>query len=93
MVKVTIQKRKVLYSNKELYLKRYTKTTRHNNLKILFAKVRKFPSSLDLALKTNFQNKAKGLAYMKKYELTFSIIFESVTCHELSNYSFLLNDG
>ena len=53
-----------------------------------------FPSSLDLATKTNFQNKAEGLAYVEKYKLTYNnIILENVTCQDLPNCSFLLNDG
>ena len=64
--------------------------TRHNNLTMLFMKVSKFPSSLDLAPKTYFQNKAERLVYVRKYKLKYCIIVD-VTCQSLLNYSFLLN--
>ena len=60
---------------------------------ILFMKVSKFPSCLDLALETNFQNKFERLVYVEKYKLIYCIIFNNATCQGLLNYSFLLNDG
>ena len=50
--------------------------TRHNNLMMLFAGISKFFSSLDLALKTNFQNKVEKLAYVEEYKLTY-ILYNS----------------
>ena len=67
--------------------------TWHNNLTILFAEVSKFPSSLDLALETNFQNKFVRDFYVEKYKLIYCIILENATCQGLLKYSFLLNDG
>ena len=46
--------------------------TRRKNLMIPFAEVSKFPSSVDLVVKTNFQNKAGMLLYVEKYTLKFS---------------------
>ena len=60
---------------------------------MLFAEVSKFPSSLDLALETNFQSKVDRLVYVKKYKLTYCIILDNATIQGLLNYSFLLNDG
>ena len=60
---------------------------------ILFMKVSKFPSCLDLALETNFPNKFERLVYMEEYKLIYSIILNNATCQGLLNYSFLLNDG
>ena len=56
-------------------------------------KVSKFPSCLDLALETNFQNKFERLVYMEEYKLIYSIILNNAICQGLLNYSFLLNDG
>ena len=81
----------VFYSDKEHYLKLCTEMTWHNNLAILFGEVSKSPSSLDLAFKTNSQNKFERLFYVAKYELIYCIIFEKATCQVLLNYSFLLN--
>ena len=67
--------------------------TLHNNLTILFAEVSKFPSSLDLALKTNFQSNFERLVYVEKYKLIYCIILDNATCEGLLNYSVLLNDG
>ena len=84
---------KVFYSNKK-HLKLYTEMTWHNSLTILFAEVSKFLSSLDLALETNFQNKAKMLVYVKKYKLPYCLILDSETYQGLLlDYSFLLTDG
>ena len=44
---------------------------------ILFAEVSKFPSSLDLALETNFQNKFERLVYVEKYNLIYCIILDN----------------
>ena len=54
-MKITFQKEKVFYSNKERYLKLYTETPRQNNLMILYAEESKLPYSLDLALEGNFK--------------------------------------
>ena len=59
---------------------------------MLFAEASKFPSSLDFALETNFQNKVERLVYVEKYKLTYCIILNNATCQDLLNYSFLLND-
>ena len=55
--------------------------------------VSKFPSSLDLALETNFQNKFERLVYVEKQKLIYCIIPDNATCQGLLNNSFLLNDG
>ena len=60
---------------------------------MLFAEVSEFPSSLDLAFETNFQNKVERLVYVEKYKLTYCIILDNLTCQGLLNYSFLSNDG
>ena len=67
--------------------------TLHNNLTILVAEVSKFPSSLDLAVKTNFQNNFERLVYVEKYKLIYFIILDNATCEDLLNYSVLPNDG
>ena len=81
---MSFQKQKVFYSKvfiyKKRYLKLYTEMTWHNNTAILFAEVSKFPSSLDFALETNFQNKTERLVYVQKYKVTYCIIHDSVTC-------------
>ena len=92
-MKMTFQKQKVFYLNKERYLKLHTEMSRHDNLTILFTEVSKLPSSLDLKFKTNFQNKAERLVYVEKYKLRCCIILDSVTCQDLLNYSYLLNYG
>ena len=60
---------------------------------MFFVEVSKFPSSSDFTLETNFQNKVEKLVYMEKYKLTYCIILNNVTCQDLLNYSFLLNNG
>ena len=60
---------------------------------MLFAEVSKFPSSSDLVLETNFQNRAERLVYLGRYKLTYYLIPDNVTCHVLLNYSFSLKDG
>ena len=60
---------------------------------MLFTEVSKFPSSLDLALETNFQIKVERLVYVEKFKLTYCIILDNATCQGLQDYSFLLNDG
>ena len=55
---------------------------------MLFAEVSEFPSSLDLAFETNFQNKVERLVYVEKYKLTYCIILDNATCQGLSNYYF-----
>ena len=55
---------------------------------MLFAEVIKFPLSLDIVLKTNFQNRAERLVYVERYKLTYYIILDNVTCQGLLNYSF-----
>ena len=55
--------------------------------------VSNFLFSLDLALETEFQNKAKRLVYVVKFKLTNLIILDSVTCRGLLDFSFLLNDS
>ena len=46
---------------------------------MLFTEVSKFPSSLDLALETNFQIKVERLVYVEKFKLTYCIILDNAT--------------
>ena len=82
---MTLQKWKVFYSNKKHHLKLYTDTTWHSNITMPLEGVSKFPSSLDLALETNFQNKVERLVYVEKYKLTYCIILDNITCQDLLN--------
>ena len=53
--------------------------TLHNNLTMVFAEVSKFPSGLDLAFETTFQNKVERLVYVRKYKQTYCIILDNAT--------------
>ena len=64
----------------------------HQNVRMLFEEVCKFPSNLTLAHEKNWQNIFERLVDEEKYKLIFYSVLNSIAYQGLLNCSFLLND-
>ena len=64
----------------------------HQNVRMLFEEVCKFPSNLTLAHEKDCQNIVERLVDEEKYKLIFYTVLNNIAYQGLLNCSFLLND-